>query len=76
MQHDEEKTGHINQEADIEFFKQCETVSESASAKGNCPGPSQQTAYKEFLVGVAELTNSFLDCKCMFYPRGYKATYG
>ena len=54
-----EKTGHINKEADIQFFNQCGTKSVILPVP-KAIVPSQQVAYKEFLVGVAELTNSFL----------------
>ena len=54
-----EKTGHINKEADIQFFNQCGTESVILPVPKEIV-PSQQAAYKEFLVGVAELTNSFL----------------
>lgn len=55
----EEKTGHINQEADIEFFKQCGTEPVILTVPSEIT-QSQQAAYKESLIGVAELTNSFL----------------
>ena len=55
----EEKTGHINQEADIRFFKQCGTEQVILPVPSEI-AQSQQEAYKEFLIGVAELTNSFL----------------
>ena len=54
-----EKTGHINKEADIQFFNHCGTKSVILPVP-KAIVPSQQAAYKEFLVGVAELTNSFL----------------
>ena len=55
----EEQSGHINQEADIEFFKQCGTEPLILLVPKEIV-PAQQAAYREFLIGMAELTNSFL----------------
>lgn len=54
-----ERTGHLFQETEIEFFKPGETESV------NVPIPErvstfQQAAYKEFSSCVAEMTNLFL----------------
>jgi len=55
----EEKTGHVNQEADIEYFKQSGTLPVILPEPKEIV-PAQQAANKEFLNGMAELTNSFL----------------
>ena len=51
----EEKTGHINQEADIEFFKQCGTEPVILPVPSEI-AQSQQAAYKEFLIVNKETT--------------------
>ena len=54
-----EKTGHLYQEPDVQFFKPGETAPVNLPLPERVP-PLQQEAFKEFLRGMAELINSYL----------------
>lgn len=54
-----EKTARIYQETDVQFFKKGESEPVNLPVPGRI-AVSQQAAYKEFLSGMAELTNSYL----------------
>ena len=55
-----EKTGHYFQERDIQFYKQGETEPVRLPVPEKVPH-SDEAGYKQFLNGVAELINSFLN---------------